>query len=136
MHKIQGELSHNFDLDFDILALFRNRKEVTTERTINNTNSNNKSKNKFKVAVSLKLYLVDEINELIKKMNLNKDIEKKVLLNKDKTCEEIEMIFAELTNQKKRRRNKRKNKSFFIKMKKEIKADKPFLGRKKKEIIL
>ena len=132
LDKFQDEISQNFDLDLGILTLFGKENEVNIEKTTNNTILNKKLENNFKVPLSLKFYLFDEINEFIKKMNLSKEIEKKVLLNKEKNSEEIEMILAELTNTIKRRRNKGKNKGYFIKIKEELKLDKPLLGRKRK----
>ena len=127
----QDEISQNLDLDFDMIRLFWNRKEVNTERVTNNSTLNKKKS--FKVIPLLKYYSVDEINELIKRMNLSKEIEKKILLDKNKRSEEIEAIWAELTSLKKRRRNKEKEKSYYIKIQKNTKfKEKPILGRKRK----
>ena len=84
MDKFQDEISQNFDLDLGVLTLLGKENEVNIEKTTNNTILNKKLENNFKVPLSLKSYLFDEINEFIKKMNLSKEIEKKVLLNKEK----------------------------------------------------
>ena len=78
----QDEISQNLDLDFDMIRLFWNRKEVNTERATNNSTLNKKKS--FKVIPLLKYYSVDEINKLIKGNNLSKEIEKKILLDKKK----------------------------------------------------
>jgi len=127
----QDEISQNFDVEYDLAKLFWIRKEVNTERTTNNSTLNKKKS--FKAIPLLKYYSVDEINELIKRMNLSKEIEKKILLDKNKRSEEIEAIWAELTSLKKRRRNKEKEKSYYIKIQKNTKfKEKPILGRKRK----
>ena len=127
----QDEISQNFDVEYDLAKLFWIRKEVNTERTTNNSTLNKKKS--FKAIPLLKYYSVDEINELIKRMNLSKEIEKKILLDKNKRSEEIEAIWAELTRLKKRRRNKEKEKSYYIKIQKNTKfKEKPILGRKRK----
>ena len=126
-------ISQNLDLDCDITKLFWIRKEVITERATNNSSLNEKEKKIFKVIPLLNYYSVDDINELIKRMNLSKEIEKKILLDRNKRSEEIEAILAELTSLKKRRRNKGKEKSCRIKMQKNIEfEEKPLLGRKRK----
>ena len=38
----QDEISQNLDLDFDMIRLFWNRKEVNTERATNNSTLNKK----------------------------------------------------------------------------------------------
>ena len=78
----QDEISQNFDVEYDLAKLFWIRKEVNTERTTNNSTLNKKKS--FKVIPLLKYYSVDEINKLIKRMNLSKEIEKKILLDKKK----------------------------------------------------
>ena len=130
-HNTKYEISQNFDLDFVYTRLFEIRKEANTERTTNKLTSDKKVKKNFKVTL-LKYFSVDEINEFIKKMNLNKEIEKQMLLDKNKTSQEIEIIMSELTNSKKRRRNKEKGKENNIKIIRDTIKEKPLLGRKRK----
>ena len=66
----------NFDLDPDILLLLIDENKVNVEKTTSNT-INIKTKKNFKIEFSLKYLSQNEINELIKKMNLSKEIEKK-----------------------------------------------------------
>ena len=123
------ELNLNSYIDFDPSLLFQSRNDSHTDIATNDSILNKKTKRKFKTIIPFNFE--DNINEIIRRMKLNEEEKKGILLDEDKSSEEIETIWMELTNEKIRRRdeikeknNKKKVKDVAIKFKQ---------GRKRKD---
>ena len=69
-----------------------------------------KSKIKFKVTFPIKINYEENINNIFQRMNLKDEEKKGILLDENQSNKEIEIIWAELLNEKKILRNKDKEK--------------------------
>jgi len=123
------ELNSDSHIDFDPSSLFGSGNNSSTDVATKNSALNKKNKTKFKTIFSFNFE--DNINKIIRRMKLNEEEKKGILLDEDKSSEEIDTIWMELTNEKIRRRdeikeknNKKEAKNIEIKFKQ---------GRKKKD---
>ena len=91
-----------------------------------------KSKIKFKVTFPIKINYEENINNIFQRMNLKDEEKKGILLDENQSTKEIEIIWAELLNEKKRLRNKDKEKINIIEKIMDIKTNVK-RGRKKKD---
>ena len=91
-----------------------------------------KSKIKFKVTFPIKINFEENINNIFQRMNLKDEEKKGILLDENQSTKEIEIIWAELLNEKKRIRNKDKEKINIIEKIMDIKTNVK-RGRKKKD---
>ena len=91
-----------------------------------------KSKIKFKVTFPIKINYEENINNIFQRMNLKDEEKKGILLDENQSTKEIEIIWAELLNEKKRIRNKNKEKINIIEKIMDIKTNVK-RGRKKKD---
>ena len=91
-----------------------------------------KSKIKFKVTFPIKINYEENINNIFQRMNLKDEEKKGILLDENQSTKEIEIIWAELLNEKKRIRNKDKEKINIIEKIMDIKTNVK-RGRKKKD---
>ena len=144
----------NSQIDFDPSIFIPNgndsKTEITTKILALNKNIKNKfkakfsskfkpkektkkkAKIKFKVTFPIKFNFVENINMIIQRMNLNEEEKKGILLDENQSSEEIDIIKAELLNDKIRLRNKDKEKNNIIEKMPDIKI-KVKRGRKKKD---
>ena len=91
-----------------------------------------KSKIKFKITFPIKINFEENINNIFQRMNLKDEEKKGILLDENQSTKEIEIIWAELLNEKKRLRNKDKEKINIIEKIMDIKTNVK-RGRKKKD---
>ena len=123
------ELNLNSYIDFDLSTLFGSGNDSSTDLATKNSALNKKKIKKFKTRFPFNFE--KNINEIIRRMKLNEEEKKGILLDEDKSSEEVDTIWMELTNEKIRRRieikeknNKKEAKNIEIKFKQ---------GRKKKD---
>ena len=127
--ELMEEFNLNSHIDFDPSVLFGSGNDSSTDVATKNSVLNKKAKRKFKTTF---LFNFEEnINNIIRRMKLNEEEKKGIFLDEDKSSEEIDTIWMELTNEKQRRRNETKEKNC-IREVKDIKT-KFKQGRKKKD---
>ena len=106
MEELNIDYSH---IDFDPSVLFQSRNDSNTDIATKDSILNKKTKRKFKVVF---LFNSEEmINKIIKKMKLSQEEKEGIFLDEDKSSEEIDTIWMELTNEKQRRRDELKEKN-------------------------
>ena len=127
--ELMEEFNLNSHIDFDPSLLFGSGNDSSTDIATKNSALNKKTKRKFKIA--LPFNSEENINNIIRRMKLNEEEKKGIFLDEDKSTEEIDTIWMELTNEKQRRRTEIKEKSFIRELK-DIKT-KFKQGRKKKD---
>ena len=127
--ELMEEFNLNSHIDFDPSVLFGSGNDSSTDVATKNSVLNKKTKRKFKTTFPFNFE--ENINNIIRRMKLNEKEKKGIFLDEDKSSEEIDSIWMELTNEKQRRRTEIKEKSF-IREVKDIKT-KFKQGRKKKD---
>ena len=127
--ELMEEFNLNSHIDFDPSVLFGSGNDSSTDVATKNSVLNKKTKRKFKTTFPFNFE--ENINNIIRRMKLNEEEKKGIFLDEDKSTEEIDTIWMELTNEKQRRRTEIKEKSF-IREVKDIKT-KFKQGRKKKD---
>ena len=127
--ELMEEFNLNSHIDFDPSVLFGSGNDSSTDVATKNSVLNKKTKRKFKTTFPFNFE--ENINNIIRRMKLNEEEKKGIFLDEDKSTEEIDTIWMELTNEKQRRRTEIKEKSFIRELK-DIKT-KFKQGRKKKD---
>ena len=127
--ELMEEFNLNSHIDFDPSVFFGSGNDSSTDVVTKNSVLNKKTRRKFKTRIPFNFE--ENINNIIRRMKLNEEEKKGILLDEDKSSEEIDSIWMELTNEKQRRRTEIKEKSF-IREVKDIKT-KFKQGRKKKD---
>ena len=106
MEELNIDYSH---IDFDPSVLFQSRNDFNTDIATKDSILNKKTKRKFKVVFPFNSEAM--INKIIKKMKMSQEEKKGIFLDEDKSSEEIDTIWMELTNEKQRRRDELKEKN-------------------------
>ena len=127
--ELMEEFNLNSHIDFDPNVLFGSGNDSSTDVATKNSVLNKKTRKKFKTTFPFNFE--ENINNIIRRMKLNEEEKKGIFLDEDKSSEEIDSIWMELTNEKQRRRTEIKEKSI-IREVKDIKT-KFKQGRKKKD---
>ena len=127
--ELMEEFNLNSHIDFDPSVLFGSGNDSSTDVATKNSVLNKKTRRKFKTTFPFNFE--ENINNIIRRMKLNEEEKKGIFLDEDKSTEEIDTIWMELTNEKQRRRTEIKEKSFIRELK-DIKT-KFKQGRKKKD---
>ena len=127
--EMMTELDLNSHIDFDLSVLLGSGNDSSTEVATKNSALNKKKIKKFKTRFPFNFE--KNINEIIRRMKLNEEEKKGILLDEDKSSEYIDTIWMELTNEKQRRRTENKEKCIISKVK-DIKT-KFKQGRKRKD---
>ena len=150
--ELTKEMNLNSQIDFDPSILIANGNDSKTEGNTKILNkkikkqfkanfsfkikskekTKKKSKIKFKITFPIKINFEENINDIFQRMNLKDEEKKGVLLDENQNTKEIEIIWAELLNEKKRIRNKDKEKINIIEKIMDIKTNVK-RGRKKKD---
>ena len=150
--ELTKEMNLNSQIDFDPSILIANGNDSKTEGNTKILNkkikkqfkanfsfkikskekTKKKSKIKFKITFPIKINFEENINNIFQRMNLKDEEKKGVLLDENQNTKEIEIIWAELLNEKKRIRNKDKEKINIIEKIMDIKTNVK-RGRKKKD---
>ena len=127
--ELMEEFNLNSHIDFDPSVFLGSGNDSSTDVATKNSVLNKKARRKFKTTFPFNFE--ENINNIIRRMKLNEEEKKGIFLDEDKSSEEIDSIWMELTNEKQRRRTEIKEKSF-IREVKDIKT-KFKQGRKKKD---
>ena len=90
------ELNSDSHIDFDPSVLFGSGNDSSTDIATKNLTLNKKNKTKFKTIIPFNFE--DNINKIIRRMKLNEEEKKGILLNEDKISEEIDSKPMELIN--------------------------------------